>query len=158
MTLQRIDFSLTRQIAARPAIVWHIWSDPALKRRWLSANDAPEWSITAHEQDFRIDGSERTTWQADDPGKPWHGNHENIATYLDITPETRIVMAYRMQMNGTPHSAILASAEFAASDTGTTLTYAEQITLYPDSYGVDDRKVGWTRLLDKLSEQAASTA
>lgn len=157
MTLQRTDFSLTRDIAARPSIVWHIWSDAALKRRWLAANDAPEWTITDHTQDFRIGGTERTVWQAEDPGKPWHGAHENRATYLDIAPESRIVMAYTMAMNGTIHSAILASAECAATDTGTQLRYAEQITLYPGSYGVDDRRAGWTKLLEKLAQQATQS-
>lgn len=154
MTLQRTDFSLTREIAARPSIVWHIWSDATLKRRWLSANDAPEWSIKDHTQTFRPGGSERTVWQADAPGAPWDGRHENVTTYLDITPETRIVMAYTMAMNDAVHSAILASAEFAASDGGTTLRYSEQISLYPGSYGVDDRRAGWTKLLEKLAELA----
>ena len=158
MTLQRTDFSLTREIAARPDILWHIWSDATLKRQWLSANDAPEWRITGHTQDFRIGGAERTVWQAEDPGKPWHGTHENATTYLDIAPGNRIVMAYSMAMNGACHSAVLASAEFAASDNGTTLIYSEQIMLYPDSYGVDDRRAGWTRLLEKLAEQATATA
>lgn len=74
------------------------------------------------------------------------------ADYHDIVENRRIVVAYRMKIDGTPISVSLTSIEFQPDGTGTRLVHTEH-GIYLDGY--DDnggRKHGIGLQLDKLGE------
>ena len=144
-------FTLVRDMAACPAHVFAIWSDPARKKRWFVDSDGPEWTERAYDLDFRVGGHEHGRFElAEGPGK---GVHENRTHYLDIVPDERIVFAYTMALDGRIHSASLATVTFEDAAGGTRLTYHEQIASFPPSDGAAGRTHGWSHLLNAMTKQ-----
>ncbi len=158
MTPLHDSFTLTRDIAACRAHVWACWEDPALKRKWFVDNDSDGWSLESYSLSFTRGGRETGVWTVNAPGEPWHGRHRNDTTWLDIAPQDHIVYAYTMALNDQIHSASLATVLFADADGGTRLTFTEQIVLYDSRYGVDNRRNGWSKLLDTLETTLRETA
>lgn len=154
MPLTHDRFTIDRDFAVPRATIWRLWSEPDLKRQWFVENDGPGWSLDRYDLDFSIGGSELARWTADDPGKPWHGVHENRSTFIDITPQERIITAYTMRMNDDVHSAVLLSVSFEALAQGSRITLTEQLSLYDGSYGAAGRRDGWTKLLGGLDDCA----
>ena len=151
MTVEHGGFTIERHLAAPPARVFALWSDPAKKRRWFVDSDGPAWTEADYALDFRVGGTERGRFTATDG--PAKGVHENATHFLDIVPDERIAFAYTMAFEGRIHSASLATVTFEADGGGTRLTFTEQAAHFPPSDGEDMRKAGWTHLLNALTKE-----
>jgi len=89
MTVIHEEFTLERRIRACPAHVFAAWARPELKRRWFVDSDGPQWRTADYSLDFRVGGTETGQFElAEGPGK---GVHRNVAHYLDIAENARIV-------------------------------------------------------------------
>ena len=105
------SFTLTRTIAATPDSVFRAWAEAELKRRWFVDNDGPGWHERDYALDFRIGRQEHGRFELSDGLGA--GLHENATTYLDSAPGVRIVFTYTMALNGSIHSASLATRRAA---------------------------------------------
>src|ERR1700743_122703 len=86
-----------------PAGVYSAFAQPARKRRWYAEGDQ---EIQEFDIDLRSGGGERLSYRFK-PGHPIAGQQiVNQTIYQDIVPDTRIVTASVMSLNGKP---ILAS-------------------------------------------------
>ncbi|MBF9043318.1 polyketide cyclase [Rhodobacterales bacterium HKCCE4037] len=151
------SFTLTREIAASPAQVFACWADPMLKRRWFVESDGPEWQTADYALDFRTGGTETGRFELSEG--PGAGEHRQIAHFLDIADDHRIVYAYTMAINGRIHSASLATVTFASTGSNRThLTFHEQMTVIGDSDGVKGRRHGWIHLLNALEHTLKEAA
>lgn len=148
------SFTLTRDIAAPPARVFAAWSDPAKKRAWFVDSDGPEWSERDYTLDFRTGGRETGRFILGGTG-PGAGTHENATTFLQIEPDSRIVFAYTMALNGRIHTASLATVEIFPDGPGSRLVYTEQMAVLGPSDGAAGRANGWNALLDCLVKSLA---
>jgi len=60
-----------------------------MRRRWFVDSDGPQWRTADYSLDFRVGGTETGQFElAEGPGK---GVHRNVAHYLDIAENARIV-------------------------------------------------------------------
>ena len=75
------------------------------------------------------------------------------AVFEDIVPGRRIVMAYRMCLDGRPFSAALATMEILPSETGSDLILTHQGAYFEGADGPEMRKGGWEQLLGKLDRE-----
>jgi uncharacterized protein YndB with AHSA1/START domain len=148
MSTRHETFTLTRDLAARPAQVLACWADAETKRAWFVDSDGPGWETQVHALDFRVGGSETGRFEL--KTGPGAGVHENATTFLAIVPDRRIDFAYTMAMNGRVHSASLATVTFEATGGGTRLTYTETLAEIGESDGVTGRSAGWEGLLGHL--------
>jgi uncharacterized protein YndB with AHSA1/START domain len=80
-------FVIERDYDAPPARAFAAWASPQAKARWFAGPD--EWEKSEHKLDFRVGGRESIS--GGPKGGPVH--HYN-ATYHDIVPNARIVLAY----------------------------------------------------------------
>ena len=144
-------YTLTREIAACPAHVFALWSDPEKKQAWFVDGGAPERDQSF---DFRIGGTETGRFVIETG--PGAGEHRNVTHYLDIAEARHIVMAYTMAWNGRIHSASLVTVTFEDLSGGTRLTFSEKMTLIGESDGAARRQHGWGALLDRLEEMLAA--
>lgn len=101
-----------------------------------------------HELDFRVGGTERMSNSLVVGDR--REDLENIATFIDIVPNERIVYTYRAVVDHVVRWAALVTIDLTPTESGTRLEWTEQysfITLStPD--GSDDERhlVGGTRL------------
>jgi uncharacterized protein YndB with AHSA1/START domain len=140
---QHATFVIERQFDFPPALVFKAWADPGAKARWFVGPE--EWVKSAHRLDFRVGGKESVS------GGPKGGPvHAYDATYYDIVPNRRFVIAYDMHLGEQRISVSLATVEFAAAGGGTRLKYTEQ-GVFLDGYDdAGSRERGTQGLLDQL--------
>ncbi len=129
-----------------PAKAFAAWSNVEIKRRWFTQPEG--WDrrdpLTL---DFRVGGLETTAG-----GPPGGFRSRYKACYMEIQPNARIVYTYEMHLDDRKISVSLATVEFAASKTGTTLTVTEH-GAFLDGY--DDngsREEGTNFLLDAFGK------
>ncbi len=143
-------FVIEKTYPKPPARVFAAFADAGLRAKWFTPGEPKAGGDTVH--DFRIGGVERTHWRMDDttpfPGTPMSRD----SLYLDIVPDTRIITASNMAMNGAPFSASLLTFEFAAEGGGTRLTCTHQGAFFGQTDGNERREHGWRKLLDGLAE------
>jgi uncharacterized protein YndB with AHSA1/START domain len=151
MTDRRVEhdtFSIGKDYSFAPATVFAAWADPAAKRHWFAGTegfDGIEYAL-----DFRVGGEERCA-----------GNHPGgqrftyDAVIHDIVADERIVLAYRMTMDGTPISVSLATITFEPAGEGTRLTYTEQAAFLDGLDNAGPRRMGVAAQLDTLARQLA---
>ena len=60
-TVTHASFVIERDYAASPSRVFAAFADPAQKRRWFAEGEG--WSIERFDVDFRIGGSERSSFR-----------------------------------------------------------------------------------------------
>jgi uncharacterized protein YndB with AHSA1/START domain len=144
-------FQLERKLKASLERVFAAFADEPTKRRWFFGG-GPH-TLKGYELDFKIGGKERAQMKMG-PGTPVAGmTLVNEAAYEDIVPSRRIVMAYRMSMNGRIFSASLATIEFLPEGSGTDLVFTHQGAYFENADGPEMRKDGWEKLLDKLMKE-----
>ena len=142
-------FTIEREYAATRARVFAALSEPELKRRWFA--DGEKSTVEEFTMDFRVGGTDVTSFRAGEESPIPNIVVTNRTTYLDIVPEERVVLAYTMNMGERRFSASMATFELRATETGTLLVFTEQGAYFPYSDGPEIRKHGWTALLGQLA-------
>ncbi len=133
-----------------PRRVFEAFASPQAKRHWFAA---PNEQMLSEDRsmDFQVGGRERVECR-------WMSGMVSRfdAVYFDIVPGERIVYAYELHLDERKVSVSLATFEFKASASGTTLTMTEQgafLDGYDDS---GSRERGSGDLMDKLGLYLAS--
>jgi uncharacterized protein YndB with AHSA1/START domain len=116
-------FVIERDYPTPPEKVFAAFSTAAAKRAWF--RPPADWSMEPAEFEFVAGGAERHVSVSPDGARHGYDGH-----YIDIVKDTRIVFSYAMDYNGEPLSASLVTAEFAATNSGTHLTFTEQGAYY----------------------------
>jgi uncharacterized protein YndB with AHSA1/START domain len=80
----------------------------------------------------------------------------NDASYQDIVPNRRVVLASTMTIAEKCISASLATVEFLPSKTGTDLVFTHQGAFFEGADGPEMREAGWRTLLGRLTEELRS--
>ena len=86
-------FTIERGYPKPPRRVFAALSDPVQQRRWF-ADDDKEFQVEKFEMDFRVGGTERSSFRVQGM------DCVNDTVYLDIVPDRRIVIAYTMTLGG----------------------------------------------------------
>lgn len=146
------SFTITRDIAAAPEVVFECWADPAKKRAWFVDTDGPGWETRTYSSDFRVGGRETGTFELTEG--PGAGRHENQTVYLAIFPGRQIDFAYTMALDGRVHSASLATVTLEAKGDGTKVIYTESLSPIGETDGAAGRQNGWGSLLQHLKTYA----
>ena len=141
-------FTIEREFGVPPARVFRALSDPEMKRRWFAEGERSE--VEEFTMDFRVGGSEELRFRGG-AGTPVAGMVlVSRATYLDIVPDERVVMASTMGIGEMRFSASMSTFELVATRGGTRLVFTEQDAFFPNSDGPQLRKQGWLKLLGQL--------
>lgn len=142
-------FIIEKTYPKPPAAVFAAFSDPTKKSRWLSGGRQEMSDFTL---DFQVGGREFASYVmgADTPFQGAKMTSDGL--YLDIVPDSRIVIGSNMAMNGTPFSGALLTFEFLAEDDGTRLILSHQGAFFENSDGSEMRQHGWTKLLDQVAD------
>ena len=143
-------FVIERHYPTSPQRVYAAFEDPAKKRRWFRADTALK--AETFESDFRVGGSERSTFRAQGV------TCTNDTVYLDIVPNRRIVLAYTMTLGDRRISSSQATVELLPAGQGTDLVFTEQGAFFEGADGPAMREEGWGKLLDHLANELAGAA
>lgn len=138
-------FSIEREYPAAPERVFDAFKDPAKKRLWFAEGDGFE--VERYDVDFRVGGLEHGSFRFQ--GGPLITND---TLYQDIVPNSRIVIAYSMAMEGKPFSCSLATMEFIPTAKGTNLIYTEQGAFLDGADSAAAREEGCRGLLEVLAK------
>ncbi|MDG2532835.1 SRPBCC family protein [Sphingomonas sp. HITSZ_GF] len=139
-------FVIERRFRQSPAKVFAAFATEEGKARWFSGPNEL-WDLVDRRFDFRVGGTEHLEGQ-------WKSGTVTRfdASYHDIVADSRIVYAYRMQLNGKPISVSLCSIELLADGEGTRLLHTEH-GIYLDGYeDKGSRFHGISLQYDKLDE------
>ena len=139
------SFAVERGYRASPAKVFAAWSDARAKAQWFHGPN--ERSREALQLDFRVGGKEHASGVAQDGT-----THSYDATYLDIVPGERLILAYWMELNKRPISTSLMIVEFFPDGAGTKLRLTEHDTFLDGYDDAGSRKEGTQWLLQQLGK------
>lgn len=146
-------FTLERSYPKPPEVVFDAFADPEKKRRWFFESDSNE--LLSHSLDFKIGGYETATMKFH-TGPIAGKTLTNQIIYEDIEPSRRIVIAYRMDLDGRTFSVSLATLEILPSEAGSTIFFTHQGVYLEGADGPEMRKDGWEHLFGKLAKELAS--
>jgi len=137
-------FVIERNYPTTPQRVFGAFSDPAKKRRWFAGDE--EFKVDSFEMDFRVGGSERSSFRA-------RGlTCTNDTVYLDIVPDRRIVIAYTMTLGDKRISSSQATVEILPRERGSEFIFTEQAAFFEGADGPQMREEGWRKLLENLAQ------
>ena len=126
------------------------FSDPAQKRRWYA--DRGGNVVEGYDMEFRVGGSETLTYRLG-PGAPVSGTLVTTASFQDIVPNQRIVMASATTFDGRRISVSLVTFEFLPAADGCELICTHQDAFFEGSDGPELRAKGWQDLLARLDRE-----
>jgi uncharacterized protein YndB with AHSA1/START domain len=148
-------FVIERSYPTTPERVFAALADPDKKRRWFAAESTTQ-EVESFEMDFRVGGKERARYRFKS-GSPFPGVAlVNDASYQDIVPNQRVVVASTMTVGERRISASLATFELLPANEGTNLIFTHQGAFFEGSDGPERREGGWRRLLDLLEKELAN--
>jgi uncharacterized protein YndB with AHSA1/START domain len=137
------SFTLERVFAAPPSRVFHALTNMDAKSKWFAGG--PEQTMVERYMDATPGGRERAL------GHWSNGNTSCFdAVYFDVIPNTRLVYAYEMHLNGTKISVSLATLELSPAPGGTRLVVTEQGSFLEGYADNGSRAQGTGFLLDQL--------
>jgi uncharacterized protein YndB with AHSA1/START domain len=142
-------FTIERNYPKPPQRVFAALSNPAQKRRWFAADDK-DFQVEKFEMDFRVGGTERSSFRVQGM------ECVNDTVYLDIVPNLRIVVAYTMTLGGKRVSSSQATFELVPAEKGTDLIFTEQAAFFEGADGPQMRQEGWTKLFESLAQELVS--
>ena len=149
-------FVIEKNYPKPPQRVFAAFSDPGTKRRWYAERESHR--VDRFEMDFRPGGSEVLAYRLGTKS-PFPGALiTNTETYLDIVPDSRIVMASVMAFEGRRFSASLVSFEFLVGAAeknkgGCDLICTHQDVFFEGADGPELRAKGWQDLLAHLDKE-----
>lgn len=144
-------FVIERSYPTTPGRVFAAFADPAKKRRWFAEGEGHE--VEHFEMDFRVGGNECARYRFKD-GTPLKGTaFTHDASFQDIVPNRRVVIASTMTLGEKRISASLATAEFLPTETGTGLIFTHQGAFFEGADGPQMREEGWRKLLERLAKE-----
>jgi len=141
-------FVINRTFPTTPQRVFAAFADKAKKRRWQVEGEG--FTIEAFEMDFRVGGLEHASFRFQ--GGPLTTID---ATYQDIVPDQRIVVAYSMALGGARMSSSLTTIELVPVDRGTELVLTEQGAFLDGIDSVKGREEGTRELMEQLARELA---
>jgi len=141
-------FVIERNYPVPPERVFAAFANPAKKRRWFV--DGGGNQVEHYEMDFRVGGKEHARFGHSGPVKGMVFTNE--ASFQDIVPNRRIVLASKMGVGDKCISASLLTVEFLPSETGTDLILTHQGAFFEGADGPEMRQAGWGKLLERLAE------
>ena len=144
MTITNAKFVIERVLNATPARVFAAYATLEAKSAWFRAPSDIE--TLDRDFDFRVGGKERfhARW-------PSGMVTDFQATYHDIVPDERIILAYDMFHNGDMLSVSLLTVELVAEGDRTRLIHTEQAAyLVGGDEAVKSREHGTTWHIDNL--------
>lgn len=115
-------FTLTRVFDATAAEVFALFADTGRWRRWFRM---PGRDATYH-HDFRVGGGDHAQSTFTHPDGRLE-SLENRATYIDIDRDRRVVFSYASAVDGVARWASLVTVELHPAESGTELSWTEQI-------------------------------
>jgi len=137
------SFTLERIFTAPPSRVFHALTDIAAKDKWFRGG--PEQVMEERGMDATPGGRERAS------GRWANGTTTRFdAVYFDVVPDTRLVYAYEMHLNGIKISVSLATLELTPAGAGTRLVVTEQGSFLDGYADAGSREEGTGFLLDQL--------
>lgn len=140
------SFTIERVYPHKLEKVFRAYSDAAVKRHWFAEGEG--WDIETYDLDFRVGGKESSSFRFE------RGDLVTFdATYLDIVPETRVILAYGMTVAGRRISASLATTEFKPEGTGTRLIFTEQGAYLDGQDQIPGREIGTRELFEALARE-----
>jgi uncharacterized protein YndB with AHSA1/START domain len=134
---------IERDFNAAPARVFAAWASPSARAEW--AVPSGEWESVEQGNDFRVGGHEVSRF-----GPPGDPRYKAETNYLDIVPDSRIIMAGTMFDSERPISCSLATVELLSAGRGTHMRYTEQAAFLDGRDSATPRRHGWKINLDKL--------
>ena len=152
------DLTLTRQIAARPSIVFDAVTTAEGIAHWFGPDDQP---VLSSEMDTRLGGAFRVRFRNDDGLE-----HEASGEILELDPPRRVVMSWRWTDGGVADEAGRTSRvefEVRPTDYGAELIFHHKDLANEESAASHGQ--GWTgalvkldRYLDRLDAEAHDAA
>ena len=142
-------FVIERDYPASPERVFAAFADPEAKRAWFA--ESHNHALERFEMDFQVGGVETSRYRVRSGGPPEGVIVSSDATYLDIQPGRRIVIASIQAMADVRLSASLVTISLAPTTDGTRLTCTHQGAFFANADGPERRRNGWRRLLRQLA-------
>jgi len=131
--------------------VFHALTDIDAKAKWFGGG--PEQVMVERYMDATPGGRERAL------GRWSNGNTSCFdAVYFDVIPDTRLVYAYEMHLNGEKISVSLATLELTPVEGGTRLVVTEQGSFLEGYEDNGSREEGTGFLLDRLGASLGGPA
>ena len=148
------SFTIERELAFAPRVVFDAWADPQAQARWFYGPPG-QWTLQELPLDFRVGGREYVRGEmAGGPVSRFD------ALYYDIVAGERIVYAYEMHLDATRISVSLATVELTAVGRGprpvTRMRFTEQAVFLDAWDDAGSRQGGTSALLDQFSASLTS--
>lgn len=141
------ELTITRIFDAPRALVWKLWTDPAMALRWMEPRDFPAIS---YENDLRVGGHWRACLKASgsehvpDGTEIWQGGVNR-----EIVAQERFVFTFQWDEPGSPETLVTITLS-DAPDGKTRMVFHQ--TPFKDAGNRDSHIEGWNSTFDRLAE------
>ncbi|GGA53992.1 SRPBCC domain-containing protein [Pelagibacterium lentulum] len=139
--------TITRIFDAPRALVWKLWTDPAMALRWMGPRDVP---VVSYENDLRVGGhwraclrATKTAYQPEGT-EMWQGGVNK-----EIVPLKRFVFTFQWEEPGSPET--LVTITLSDTEDGKTKMVFHQ-TPFEDAANRDGHNEGWQDSFDRLAD------
>jgi len=146
-------FVIERSYPATPERVFAALADPAQKRRWFAQGEGRD--VEAFDMAFEVGGTEHARFRYKESTPLKGAILTHVASFQDIVPNQRVVIASTMAMGDKRFSASLSTFELVATEKGTDLIFTHQGAFFEGADGPQMREAGWRKLLEKLAQELA---